>query len=111
MCLGGQTCGNTYGSCIDDSPESLNIYVIIIVIISAVGVIASALGGCVYYCQIRKRKQARIHVARPIRDITTQSQGQHIYYINPNPSIAVQTPIQRTSPPTYEQVVPKTIRN
>ncbi len=111
MYLGSQTCGNTYGSCIGDPPKPLESHVIIIIIIVVSIVFALAVGGCTYYCRMQQRKQARAQLARQMRGIITQSQVRHIYYINPGPLIAAQTPIQDTSSPTYEQAAPKTIGN
>jgi len=110
MCLGSQTCGNTYGSCIGDPPKPLETHVVIIIIVFSIS-FALTFGGCAYYCRIHRRKQAREQLARQIQDITTQSQARYIYYINPDRSIAVQSPIQETPPPTYEQVEKETIEN
>jgi len=112
MYLGGQTCGDTYESCIDPRKQ-LETHVILAIIIPVVGIsFALAFRLCVYYCcPTRRRKQARIHVARQMLDITTQNQAQHIYSINSGSSIVAKIPIRDTPPPTYEQVVPKTIGN
>ncbi len=109
MFLGSQTCGNTYGSCIDGSSKPLEKHVVIIIIVVIV-ICTIIFGVCICYCR-KKQNQARAQWLQQRQAMFTQNQAQCIYYITSDPSYAVQPPIQEAPPPSYEQIVSKTNEN
>jgi hypothetical protein len=106
--LDSQTCGNEYGLCVGDPSKELETLVPGVIIICSI-IYFFAIGVCAYCCHLYHRKRARARRIRSIRAITTQSQPQHIYRINLNPSTAAEPVTQQTFPSTHKQIARETI--
>ena len=111
LLLGGQSCGNNYGSCIDDPSNPLQKRVIIILVVVCVLsiIVASA---CACYCR-RRRAQAQAQARWLLyrQAMLARIQSQSVYCIMSDPSYTGQPPVQEAPPPPYEQIVPRTNEN